>query len=141
MDQNMKMPGFKSLMKKGIASGKLQKPALPQGSMFARMFPKNPKFQKRGGLFSGLIQKGIDSGKMQAPAGWPKGKGLMGGLLGKAAGQAGKIDQSMGPQGQPVGTQLPTPNPGVALSAAGQSPEQAGYQKKNTGNTPGLFGG
>jgi hypothetical protein len=36
MDQNMKMPGFKSLMKKGIASGKLKKPALPQGSMFSR---------------------------------------------------------------------------------------------------------
>jgi len=40
MDQNMKMPGFKSLMKKGIASGKLKKPALPQGSMFGKMFNK-----------------------------------------------------------------------------------------------------
>lgn len=40
MDKNMKIPGFKSLMKKGITSGKLRKPALPQGSEFGRMFKK-----------------------------------------------------------------------------------------------------
>lgn len=51
MDQNMKMPGFKSLMKRGIASGKLKKPALPQGSMFGKLFnQKQPITPRPDGL-------------------------------------------------------------------------------------------
>ena len=62
MDKNMKTPGFKSLMKKGIDSGKLQNPALPQGNLFSRSKSFSP-FSKK---YEQMVAGG-NSGSMTPP--------------------------------------------------------------------------